>query len=260
MKTMQGYGAAFARVYNLLWAGFARELAPKIFEFYTHTEIASQEQTLLDVCCGTGQLSLYFLEHGYRVTGLDLSEAMLEHARENASMFVKAGQARFVQGNAASFALDEQFGLCVSTFDALNHLPNIEALRGCFESVYRVTLPGGYFIFDLNTALGLKRWNSISVQESDEAVVINRGIYDGGEKAYTRISGFLRENGEDRNGNECYLRFEETVYNTVFRMADVHAALIETGWSEAYFARASDLAAAVADPEQESRAFVVARR
>jgi SAM-dependent methyltransferase len=251
---MQGYGSAFARVYNLLWGDFARSVAPRIFEFYARSEIASTQQTLLDLCCGTGQLSLYFLERGYRVTGLDLSEPMLDHARANASMFVQAGQATFVQGDAANFTLDDRFGLVVSTFDALNHLPDLAALRSCFASVYSVTVAGGFFIFDLNTRLGLKRWNGIILQETDEALVISRGIYDGGDRAYTRLSGCVRDD-DDR-----YTRFEENVYNTVFDMADVRVALLNTGWRDAYFARISDLAVPIDEPEREGRAFVVATR
>jgi SAM-dependent methyltransferase len=255
---MQGYGAAFARVYNLLWAGFAREVAPRILDFYARTPIALTEQTLLDLCCGTGQLSLHFLEHGYHVVGLDLSDAMLEHARENTSMFVQTGQARFVQGDAADFTLDKRFGLVVSTFDALNHLPSLHALRRCFACVHTVTLPGGVFVFDLNTRVGLKRWNNLGVQETDDALLVNRGIYDGGDKAYIHINGFVR----DDDGR--YTRFEETVFNTVFDLAAVRDALLETGWHDAYFARASDLATpldvASGEPEREGRAFIVATR
>lgn len=104
---MQGYGATFARIYNQMWAGFARDLAPRILDYYADTLLASTNQSLLDLCCGTGQLALHFLEHGYRVVGLDLSDAMLEYARESADMFVQSGQARFIQGDAAAFALDE---------------------------------------------------------------------------------------------------------------------------------------------------------
>ncbi|MBI1258565.1 MAG: methyltransferase domain-containing protein [Chloroflexi bacterium] len=251
---MQSYGAAFARVYNLLWADFARSVAPRIFEFYSRNEIDPAQQSLLDVCCGTGQLALYFLERGYRVTGLDLSEAMLDHARENASMFVQAGQAHFVQADASAFTLDDHFGLVVSTYDALNHLTSLDALQSCFASVYAVTQAGGLFIFDLNTRLGLKRWNGITVQENDEALVVVRGIYDGGATAYTRSNGFVR----DEDGR--YTRFEETVYNTVFDLEAVRAALLDTGWTNVYFARTSDLAVPLDAPEEEGRVFVIASR
>jgi SAM-dependent methyltransferase len=248
---MQAYGAGFARVYNQLWTGFARDIAPCIFDYYSRQEIASENRSVLDLRCGTGQLSLYFLEHGYRVTGLDLSEAMISFAKINAHPFVEAGQAHFVQANAADFALDETYGLVVSTFDALNHLPDLDTLRGCFQSVHNVSAQGGKFIFDLNTREGLKRWNHINIQENDEMLVVNRGIYSGGDKAYVRINGFIR----DEDGR--YSRFEETVYNVAFDLAHVRDLLLNTGWQDAHFARIDDLAVPLEEPEREGRIFVV---
>ena len=38
---------------------------------------------------------------------------------------------------------------------------------------------GGVFIFDLNTRAGLLRWNNISVDDSEEAMIVTRGYYSG---------------------------------------------------------------------------------
>lgn len=177
---MQAYSQGFARVYNTRWAGFARQVAPLILDFYAATASGQENKDILDLCCGTGQLAVHFLEKGYRVVGLDLSEHMLHHARENARAYIESGQARFIQGDASDFTLDESFGLIVATFDSLNHLENEEALRRCFQCAEAAAVGEGYFIFDLNTRSGLRRWNSIQVDESSEdALIITRGIYDG---------------------------------------------------------------------------------
>jgi len=217
--------------------------------------LRQRDHTLLDVCCGTGQLALHFAQQGYRVVGLDLSEHMLAHARRTLGSFVEGGQVTFVQADAAGFELDERFGLIVSTFDALNHLPDRDALRSCFASVYAVTAPGGTFCFDLNTRAGMRRWLGISVVEDADSLIINRGLIDEErDRAWTRISGFI----EAENG--LYERFEITAYNTIFDMAWVRDALEETGWRDVYFAAGDDLACPVEDPEALPRAFVVARR
>ncbi|MGH2605416.1 MAG: class I SAM-dependent methyltransferase, partial [Anaerolineales bacterium] len=74
---MQAYGTAFARVYNLRWSGFARQVAPAIESYYAATAGGKERRSVLDLGCGTGQLAVYFLERGYRVVGIDLSPAML---------------------------------------------------------------------------------------------------------------------------------------------------------------------------------------
>ncbi len=252
---MQAYGKAFARVYDRHWGGFARHAAPIIREFYEDVSGVQSHKTLLDLCCGTGQLAAHFLERGYRVTGLDLSEHMLSHARRNTLPYVESGQARFVQGDASNFSLDERFGLVVSTFDALNHLDGFDALQRCFACVLPLLVDGGYFVFDLNTRAGLRRWNGISVEDSEELMVVSRGLLDSeGGRAWTRISGFLQVDGG------LYERFEDTAFNVAYDLTAVRAGLIETGWASAHFARLEALAAPLDEPEKEGRVFVVARK
>jgi SAM-dependent methyltransferase len=251
---MQAYGEGFARVYNKRWSGFARQVAPLVQAFYESTPTGKENKTLLDVCCGTGQLAVHFLEAGYRVVGLDLSKAMLHFAEENAREHIEAGRAAFVHGDASDFALDKRFGLVASLYDSLNHLESEQALRSCFACVHAVC--DGVFVFDLNTRAGLRRWNGITVDDGDEeALVITRGIYDGGsERAWTRITGF------SRTPSGLYERFDETAYNTVFEMESVKDLLLETGWESVHFARAGDLATPLADPEAEGRVFVIASK
>jgi SAM-dependent methyltransferase len=253
---MQAYNRAFSNIYNERWIYFAQQVAPHIQVFYESMPLGEKDKRLLDVCCGTGQLAVHFLQQGYTVVGIDLSEDMLCHARQNAARYVEAGQARFLQADAADFALDERFGLAISTFDALNHLPDEEALRACFQCVHDMLTPGGTFVFDLNTRAGLQaKWNGLRVQDTDEIFLMDSGAYDeDGNKAWVKITGFVRIEGG------LYQRFTQVAYNTVFDLAWVQAALLETGFSSAHCAHVEELGTPLDDPEAESRAFVVARK
>ena len=251
---MQAYGPGFAQVYNQRWTGFAQKVAPYLLDFYARTVPNPTQRPILDLCCGTGQLARYFLERGYQVEGLDLSEAMLHYARENTARYVDSGQARFVHADATDFTLDERFDLTVATFDALNHLPDLAALTACFRAVAAVT--DGYFIFDLNTRVGLRRWQSVEVDDSQEdMLIVNHGIYDlDSDCAWLKVTGFVR------NAAGLYERFEQIAYNTVFELAAVREALWATGWPTVYFAHMQDLTTPITDPETASRVFVVARK
>ena len=252
---MQAYSRHFAQVYNLLWGNFAKTYAPRIQEFYESTPIAKDNKDVLDLCCGTGQLSKHFLEAGYHLVGLDLSSYMLDHARQNCVDFIVAEQAEFVHGDAADYQIDKKFGLVVSLFDALNHLPDQAAFQGCLRSTYGVLEKGGVFIFDLNTRSGLRQWNGVQVHNTDDIFFLNRAIYDQQTvKAWTKITGFVR------NKNGLYERFDETVYNIVFDMQDVMTWLLDAGFKEAYFARGSELATPIENPEEEPRIFFVAEK
>jgi SAM-dependent methyltransferase len=251
---MQAYGPGFARVYNTRWLAFAKQAAPVILDFYAGISIGQVNKSVLDLCCGAGHLALHFLEKGYRVVGIDLSEPMLHHAEENAGRFLESGQAKFIKADAGDFTLDERFGLVVSTYDSLNHLDNEQTLKRCFQCVHAIS--DGYFIFDLNTRRGLTRWNSIHVEEGGEdALIITRGIYDGqSDRAWMRITGFVGLS------NGLYERFDETVFNTVFEMERVRTMLLEIGWKNVYFARIQDLRTPLPEPENEGRVFIVASK
>ncbi len=252
---MQAYGRVFAQIYNMRWGGFVQQAGPRILDFYESTSLGRENRSLLDLCCGTGQLALIALERGYHVTGIDLSPYMLDHARRNAGRYLQTGRARFIQADAAHFALEERFGLVVSTYDALNHLDGLVALQSCFRNVYTVISEGGWFVFDLNTRLGLSQWNNISVDDGPEVMIVNRGFYDGqSDRAWARLSGFLRRQ------DGLYERFEETVFNWAFDMQAVRAALLEAGFGHIHMARITDLGRALDDPEAERRVFFVAGR
>lgn len=247
------YSAPFAQAYNQRWTGFVAQVGPKLLAMYE--EVCPQgEHSLLDVCCGTGQLALQFLQAGYVVTGIDKSEPMLAHARINCASFVSSGEASFSLGDAADFSMASRFGLAVSTFDALNHLPSIDTLLSCFACVHRCLLPGGLFAFDLNTVAGLRRWNNVSVEDAQDAMVINRGMYDEEKhQGRIRISGFVRQE------SGAWLRFDETFVENVWPVREVTSALLETGFSAVYQARSTDLTTPILDPESETRIFFIAR-
>lgn len=154
----------------------------------------------------------------------------------------------------SDFKLKDYFGLVISTYDALNHLENEASLRSCFQCTLDVC--EGYFIFDLNTRSGLRRWNSIQVDESSEdALIITRGIYDGqSDKAWTRVTGFTR------TPDGSYKRFDETAFNSVFELETVRKSMLDIGWRNVYFAKIQDLKTPLAEPEKEGRVFIVARK
>jgi SAM-dependent methyltransferase len=252
----QAYGKTFAQVYNKRWTGFAISMAPRIEALLqSKAESDSLPKTLLDICCGTGQLAQYFLGKGYTVHGIDLSPYMLEIARSNNEANVSSGTGSFSVQDASHFQIRNAFSYATCLFDSMNHLDSMGSVRSCFQHTYDILTPKGWFIFDINTKKGLRRWNSVSVQEDDEVFILNRGLFeDEMDRAYTQITGFLRV------GDGRYERFSETAYNLVLSVDHVVAALKEAGFRSAYCANAENLAAPVADPEALGRAYIISQK
>ncbi|MCG8570053.1 MAG: class I SAM-dependent methyltransferase [Spirochaetes bacterium] len=252
---MQTYQKLFAYVYNRYWSGFSLRVAPFLLDFFNKKKGLALNRTLLDLCCGTGQMINFFCSHNYEVTGIDLSSDMLSYAKENNQEYLKKGKTRFLNLDATGFRLDMDFSFVVSIFDALNHFENFDQLHCCFESVFSVLKKEGYFVFDLNTQLGLNSWNKIQIDEGYDLTLICRGVFSKEmDRAYTRVTGFVR--GEKGN----YQRFEETVYNTPYVLTDVEKALKGIGFSRIYFAQMEDLEKPLSNPENYHRVFVVCKK
>ncbi len=100
---------------------------------------AQPGERILDLGCGTGQLSAAIAEAGARVTGLDLSREMLEEARAHYPHI------EFVEGNAADFTLAEPVDAIFSNA-ALHWVKNAE---GVAASVERALRPNGRFVAEL---------------------------------------------------------------------------------------------------------------
>lgn len=102
---------------------------------------------VLELACGTGQLTVPLAQAGFQVTGLDLSEPMIHAANDRATA---AGVAvEHSTGDMRGFELGRRFGLIFIARNSLLHLHSTEDLLAAFAAVRRHLAPGGLFAFDI---------------------------------------------------------------------------------------------------------------
>jgi ubiquinone/menaquinone biosynthesis C-methylase UbiE len=103
---------------------------------------------VLDLCCGTGAITRMAFDRGASVTGVDVSEAMIDAARANSSSSV-----RFEVADAGALPFpDTGFDAVLCGF-ALSHLPDVHTALG---EVWRVLRSGGRFV---DSSWGAERAN-----------------------------------------------------------------------------------------------------
>ncbi len=157
----------FAWVYNKHLGDKFVQTALTVLEELVQQHLPSNA-SILDLCCGTGQLAQALTEHGYQVTGLDGSEEMLRIARKSVL------NVKFILDDARAFTLPATHHLVVSVFDSLNHILTLKELTDVFRNVYAALRKGGMFLFDLNMEEGFKaNWQgSFSIVEEDHVCII----------------------------------------------------------------------------------------
>ncbi|MFB6890158.1 class I SAM-dependent methyltransferase [Kitasatospora sp. NPDC056327] len=102
---------------------------------------------VLDLCCGPGVFSVPLARRGHAVTGVDLSEPMLERARRLAE---EAGaKVTFVRADARAYEAPGEFDVVLNMFTSFGYFEdpadNARVLRTMHDSL----TPGGTLVLDL---------------------------------------------------------------------------------------------------------------
>ena len=171
--------------------------------------------TVLDLACGTGETARYLTEKGYRVIGLDLSADMLTVATAKG-----IPDLTLLCADMTDFALPEPVDACCCTLDSLNHLPDLSAVKRCFQCVAEALVPDGVFIFDVNTVYKHREVladNAFIFDQDGYFLAWDNELLD--ERRVRILLDFFVENGAH------YDRFSEELTETAYTVGELTAAL-----------------------------------
>jgi SAM-dependent methyltransferase len=238
--------------HNDLYANWARVY--DYFYPYRHDEIdfwartaAPHGDRLLDLMCGTSEVSLGLARRGYRVWGLDRSPAMLavgadrlaaaaDHPARSLSLLLADARAIPAAAGAFDFALAGGNG-------SFNHLPGEDARRALAE-LGRVLAPGG--------GLGLELVNPHLLKEvyAERSFGPFRPTPPGVQVAkivtnrYDRAAGLFQVHQVTRFEIDGQAgAFEESFVLHVWLPEEVAAMLAAAGFGDVRFYGSYDLAA-----------------
>ena len=121
----------------------------EVFEIYRKQKNQKKPELVLDLACGTGNLTVELDKRGYDMTGADLSADMLSAAASKKSAAGK--NILWLNQDMRSFELYGTVDAVICCFDSLNYILCEEDIKKCFGLVYNYLNPGGLFIFDVNS-------------------------------------------------------------------------------------------------------------
>lgn len=114
--------------------------------FYKRWLPKNKDARILELCCGTGRLTLPIAKDGYHISGVDYTTSMLEQAEVKAS---EAGVAiEFIEADIRTLDLPGQYDLIFIPFNSIHHLYRNEDLFKAFQAVKKHLKAGGLFLLD----------------------------------------------------------------------------------------------------------------
>jgi SAM-dependent methyltransferase len=106
---------------------------------------------ILDACCGPGRHSLELASRGYRVTGIDITEAYLEAARESAASAADPAappNPRFLRADIRDFEADEPFDLAINLYTSFGYFADPADDLAALRRLRAALKPGGALVLE----------------------------------------------------------------------------------------------------------------
>ncbi len=250
----------FACVYDRLmedmpygeWMSFAR----RCFELY------GMPRSVVDLGCGTGNLSIPLAKSGFEVFGIDLSADMLAIARskwDEPPARGKGGTIRWLQQDMRDWDLPDPVDAVISFCDCLNYLTAEEDIVRTVRQTYAGLAPGGLFLFDVHAPRTLERYAEEQpfIYDEKDIAYLWTSEYDAADQVIRHDLTFFVREDSDAVPPGLYRRFEEShtqrAYNPQWLKEQLAAAGFELlhlsadfGWEE--------------PGEESERLFFVARK
>lgn len=102
---------------------------------------------ILELCAGTGRLTLPLAEEGFQIVGLDCNESMLKRARYKATQ--QGLSTPFIQRDMRDFALDRRFELIFIPFNSFQCIYTREDQERVFHCIKSHLEEKGRFILEV---------------------------------------------------------------------------------------------------------------
>ena len=161
-----------------------------------------EKPMVLDLGCGTGQITRRLRDMGYDMTGVDSSDEMLEIARGHEIERFDGAETQGIEksdGTVAQESADSILYICqdmrdldlfgtyqgvVSVCDCMNYITDKDDFLKVLKRVNNFLHPGGVFIFDVNTEYKYEKVlaNNTFAENRDEGSFIWENEYDSDTK------------------------------------------------------------------------------
>lgn len=203
---------------------------------------------VLDLGCGTGEMTRRLCDKGFDVVGVDGSEEMLAEA------FAKCGGgALLLCQDMRCFELYGTVQATLCSYDCVNYLLSTGDVAECFSLVNNYTQRGGLFVFDINTPY---RYEKVFAD--------NAYVYDDRDGMLVWQNRYMKSRGLcdfylsyfENLGQGEYLRGDQTQRQRCYALRTVKKLLLDNGFEVCAVYGGTDMSPLT---EQSEKAYFVAK-
>lgn len=246
---MESY-TSFARVYDVFqdnipyeeWADYLEELLK---------EYGVGNGLLLDLGCGTGNITQVLARKGYDMIGVDNSEEMLEIAMEKKE---ESGfDILYLLQDMREFELYGTVKGIVSICDSMNYILSKNDLLKVFRLVNNYLDPGGVFVFDLNTIYKFNQvmGDMVIAENREDSSFIWENYYYPEERINEyNITLFIKET------DDLYRKYEEVHHQHGYTVEEIKELILESGME---YITSYDAFTKNPPKEDSERIYIIAR-
>ena len=218
-----------------------------------------EQNTILDLGCGTGTLTQLLAAQGYDMIGIDNAQEMLQIAiekRDSAGLDIL-----YLLQDMRTFELYGTVGAVISVCDSVNYLLEEEEIVQTFRLVNNYLFPQGIFIFDFNTVYKYAQviGDATIAENREECSFIWDNYYHEEEQINEYdLTVFVKEPADmEQADHALYRRFQETHYQRGYELEQMKDCLRRAGM---VFVEAVDADTHEAVNDVSERIYVVARK
>jgi len=147
---------------------------------------------ILDVACGSGRHTIGLAKRGYRMTGFDLSRALLAEARKSARL--AQVKPTFVEGDMRRLRFTNAFDAAISMFTSFGYFDAPEEDREVLRGIARALHPRGKFLMEMFKFVegDMRRLRFTNAFDAAISMFTSFGYFDGPEEDREVLRGIAR--------------------------------------------------------------------
>lgn len=212
----QIYDQLMVNVDYEMWASYIESLI---------LEQGPKPQNILELGCGSGNVTEKLLEKGYEVVGIDYSEEMLEIAEEKTEEF--GNNIIYIQQDLREIDFEVyEIDTVISANDTFNYMTDIKDIEHVLTYLYPRIKKGGQLVFDISSQYKLENvlGNNTYGESFDDMVYLWENFYDKEQKLINMEINFFEKNAN------TYKRFSETHVQKAYAAEEIKELLQKIGY------------------------------